>query len=110
MAPPIVGEKRNYNLAGYTQYNVATIENTSTPKGYRARVGFKGPEGYVFFNSDHEDFDDAQRMVNFVKDGKANGKLYNIFAQTIDIHTSQISPKKTETTFEVLGLIYSFTL
>ena len=102
----IVGQKKNYNLAGYTQYHVATIEATPTPKGYRARVGFIGPEGYVFFNSDHQDFADAERMINFVREGKKSGRLYNIFGQTLQVNTSPT----LGTVVEVLGLIYSFTL
>jgi hypothetical protein len=105
-----VGEKKNYNLAGYTQYKVATIEATTPVKGYRARIGFQGPEGIVFFNSDHQDLSDAERMVNFVREGKSNGRLYNIFGQTIDVHSSQIGPSTSVTTVEVLGLIYSFNL
>jgi hypothetical protein len=101
-----VGQKKNYNLAGYTQYHVATIEATTSPKGYRARVGFKGPEGYVFFNSDHQDFADAERMINFVREGKKSGRLYNIFGQTLQVNTSPT----LGTVVEVLGLIYSFTL
>jgi hypothetical protein len=103
-----VGEKKNYNLAGYTQYHVATIEATATPKGYRARIGFVGPEGHVFFNSEHQDFDDAERMVNFVREGKKSGRLYNIFAKTLEVHTSPGPPPVT--VVEVLGLIYSYTL
>lgn len=103
-----VGEAKNYNLAGYTQYYVATIEATASPKGYRARVGFVGPEGHVFFNSEHQDFADAERMVNFVKEGKSSGRLYNIFAKTLEIHTSPGPPPVT--VVEVLGLIYSYTL
>ncbi len=101
-----VGEKKNYNLSGYTQYHIATIEATPTPKGYRARIGFTGPEGYVFFNSDHQDFADAERMVNFVKEGKSSGRLYNIFGQTLQVNTSPT----LGATVEVLGLIYSYTL
>jgi hypothetical protein len=52
----------------------------------------------------HDDFTDAEHTINFVREGKANGKLYNIYAETIDVH---ISPT-LGITCEVLSLIYSF--
>jgi hypothetical protein len=106
-----VGDKKNYNLANYTQYGIGTIEWVQNDKRYQARIGFTGAEGFVFFNSYHQDFNDAERMINFVKDGKASGKLYNIFAETIDVHTTPTPGPHGETTVvEVLGLIYSFTI
>ncbi|HEX6901889.1 MAG TPA: hypothetical protein VF789_19365 [Thermoanaerobaculia bacterium] len=106
-----VGEKKNYNLVNYTQYAVGTIEWLPKGKRYHARVGFTGAEGFVFFNSYHQDFNDAERMVNYVKEGKASGKLYNIFGETLEVHTTPTPGPNGETTVvEVLGLIYSFTL
>lgn len=100
------GERTNYNLSQYTQYHVSTIEYVVSEKRYRARIGFTNSEGYVFFNSNHEDFLDAERTINFVKEGKASGKLYNIFAETIGVHTSPTLGQVTE----VLSLIYSFVI
>lgn len=108
---PKVGEKKNYNLVNYTQYAIGTIEWVKNENRYRARVGFTGAEGFVYFNSYHQGFKDAERMINFVKDGKVSGKLYNIFGETIDVHTTPTRGPKGETTvIEVLGLIYSFTI
>jgi hypothetical protein len=100
------GEKKNYNLSQYTQYQVSTIEYVVAEKRYRARVGFTGSDGYVFFNSYHEDFSDAEHAINFVKEGKSSGKLYNIFGETIEVNTSPTLGKVTE----VLALIYSFVI
>jgi hypothetical protein len=103
--PCVVGVRTNYNLAEYSYYNVATIEWETSNNRYHARVGFTAPDGhYVFFNSYHDDFTDAEHTINFVREGKANGKLYNIYAETIDVH---ISPT-LGITCEVPSLIYSF--
>lgn len=108
---PVIGEKKNYNLVYYTQYTTVTIQWVENENKYLARVGFTGDEGFVFFNSYHQDFNDAERMINFVKDGKASGKLYNIFGETIDVHTTPTPGPHGETTVvDVLGLIYSFTI
>lgn len=107
----MLGDKKNYNLVNYTQYSVGTIEWIKSENRYKARIGFTGSGEFVFFNSYHQDFNDAERIINFVKDGKASGKLYNIFAETIDVHTTPSPGPNGETiVVEVLGLIYSFTL
>jgi len=107
----LIGEKKNYNLVNYSQYGIGTIEWVKNENRYQARIGFTGAEGFVFFNSYHQDFNGAERTINFVKDGKASGKLYNIFAETIDVHTTPTPGPHGETTVvEVLGLIYSFTI
>lgn len=104
-----VGEKKNYNLQNYEFYAIGTIEYEPATALYKARVGFTGPEGFVFFNSYHKNFDDAHYMVKFIKDGKTSGKLYNIFAQTIEVHNTPTPGPHGETTVvEVLGIIYSF--
>ena len=106
-----VGEKKNYNLQNYTQYSIGTIEWVKAENRYKARVGFTGAEGFVFFNSYHQSFADAQQTIAFVKDGKTSGKLYNIFAETIEVHTTPTPGPNGETTVvEVLSLIYSFTI
>jgi hypothetical protein len=106
-----VGEKKNYNLKDYTQYSIGTIEWVPSQNRYQARVGFTGAEGFVFFNSYHQSFADAQHAINFVKDGKGNGYLYNIFAETIEVHTTPTPGPNGETTVvEVLSLIYSFNI
>ena len=101
-----IGEKKNYNLIQFTQYHVSTIEYVVSEKRYHARVGFTGSEGYVFFNSYHEDFSDAEHTINFVKEGKSTGSLYNIFGETIAVNTSPTLGQVTE----VLSLIYSFVI
>lgn len=104
-----LGEKKNYNLRNYEFYAIGTIEYDPSSGLFKARVGFTGAEGFVFFNSYHKNFDDAHYTVNFIKDGKASGKLYNIFAQTIEVHTTPTPGPHGETTVvEVLGIIYSF--
>jgi|MudIll2142460700_1097286.scaffolds.fasta_scaffold429642_2 hypothetical protein len=107
----MIGEKKNYNLVNYTQYGIGTIEWVKNENRYQARVGFTGNQGFVFFNSYHQDFNDAERMINFVKEGKVSGKLYNIFGETVEVHTTPTPGPHGETTVaEVLGLIYSFTI
>ncbi len=105
---PTVGETKNYNLKNYTQYNVATIEYVKAEKRYKARVGFEGAEGHVFFNSFHEDFKDAEKTIKFVKEGKANGTLYNIYGETVLVTSSPRPGKPPVQVIEVLALIYSF--
>lgn len=109
LLPSTIGEKKNYNLKDYTIYSIGTIEWLPAENRYRARVGFTGAEGFVFFNSYHQSLTDAQYTIEFVKTGNATGKLYNIFAQTIEIHTTPTpGPNGEKTVVEVLGLIYSF--
>jgi hypothetical protein len=106
-----VGEKKNYNLQNYLQYGIGTIEWIKNENRYRARVGFTGPEGFVYFNSYHQSFEDAQHTINFVKEGKTSGKLYNIFGETLEVHiTPTPGPHGETTVVEVLGLIYSYTI
>ena len=102
------GERRNYNLSGFDLYAVGTIEYEPVENRFHSRIGFenKTVTEHVFFNSYHRNFDDAERAINFVKEGKASGKLYNIFGETIDVHTS---PSFSGPIIEVLALIYSFT-
>ena len=104
----MVGEKRNYNLIKFDLYSVGTIHYEPAENRFRSRIGFAHKEvtEHVFFNQYHQDFNDAERAINFVKEGKANGKLYNIFGETIEIHTS---PSFSGNIIEVLALIYSFT-
>ena len=102
-----VGQRSNYNLAQYTFYSVGTIEWEGSANRYHARVGFTAPDGhYVFFNSYHPSFEDAEHTVHYVRDGKASGNLYNIYGETIDVHTSPT----LGLTCEVLSLIYSFVM
>ena len=62
----------------------------------------------VMFNSYHEEFADAERMINFVKEKKASGALYNIFGETIKV-TPSAGPG-SPAGVDVLALLYSFTV
>ncbi len=103
----MIGEKRNYNLDEYDLYAVGTIEYEQEKNRFQARIGFQDSHGTetIFFNSYHQNFNDAQSAINFVKEGKESGKLYNIFGETTDVHTSPSFPGPI---IEVLALIYSF--
>ena len=81
-----VGEKRNYNLSNFDLYSVGTIEYEPVENRFHSRIGFENKDvtEHVWFNSYHKNFDDAERAIVFVKEGKASGKLYNIFGETIE--------------------------
>jgi hypothetical protein len=103
------GVTDNYNLKEYDQYNVWNIEWIKNENRYRARVGFTDHNKFVFFNSYHLDFHDAERMITFVMYGKESGFLLNICAETLEMHTAPSPGPDGETTvLEVLGLTYSY--
>jgi len=120
-APPIspfVGERRNYNFQDDQNYEVwpfSTIEAVDEKdrgcRCYRARVmvvGKKIDKGLnIAFNSYHQDFSDAEHAIDFAKTKIPTGELYNIFGETIDVHTSDHGGGHLVTVVEVRALIWS---
>jgi len=111
---PAVGERRNYNFqdpANYSLWPFTTIEQLPAEKRYKARVAVVGGTHdagiHVVFNSYHDDFGDAERAINFVREKMPTGELYNVFAETIEVHTSDVGGGTLVTVAEVLALIYS---
>lgn len=110
------GEKNNYNLqpgvTPYTLWPFSTIEWVTDQRKYRARVILqeKATKNMVAVNSWHEDYADAERAIALVSDSLNNigpRRVYNIFAETLEVHTSDIGGGTTVTVSEVLGLIWS---
>jgi hypothetical protein len=67
-------------------------------------------DNLVAVNSWHQDFADAERAIDLVSDslsGVAERHVYNIFDETIGVHTADIGPGPAVTVTEVLGLIWS---
>jgi hypothetical protein len=113
---PTVGEKRNYNfqpeVTEYELWPFSTIEWVADQNKYRARamVKHKLSSNNVAFHSLHQDFADAERAIALVSDslsGKGPRRVYNIFAETIAVHTSDVGAGKIITVSEVLALIWS---
>jgi hypothetical protein len=70
----------------------------------------KKTRAMVAFNSWHQDFNDAQRAIALVSDslnGIGDRRVYNIFGETIDVHTADIGGGAPVTVTEVLALIWS---
>jgi phosphoribosylformylglycinamidine (FGAM) synthase-like enzyme len=112
-----MGEKKNYNLqSGVTKYQLgaaSTIEWLADKTAYKARVllEHKVSHDVVAINSLHEEFEDAERAIDVVTDslnGVAKRFVYNIFAETIETHTSPKPGGGTINVFEVQALIWSF--
>ena len=108
----VLGERRNYNLQpDVTEYQLwpfSTIEWVAAEKKYRARavIQHKTTGDIVAFNSWHQDFADAERPIELVSDslgGVGQRRVYNIFGETIEVHTSGGGLNVTE----VLSLIWS---
>ena len=111
-----VGERRNYNLqpevAEYQLWPFSTIEWVAVQDKYRARViiQHKKTSDMVAFNSWHEDFADAERAIDLVSDslsGVGERHVYNIFGETIEVHTADIGGGTVVNVTEVLALIWS---
>jgi hypothetical protein len=109
-------EKKNYNLqTGVTEYQLwpfSTIERADAKNEYRARVMIqhKVTRDIVAFNSLHDDYADAERAIDIVSDslsGVGERKVYNIFAETIETHTSDIGGGAPVNVSEVRPLIWS---
>lgn len=112
----VIGEKKNYNLQpGVTEYQLwpfSTIEWVVDQERYRARVivQHKKTKDNVVFNSWHEDYADAERAIDLVSDslnGVGERRVYNVFGETIDVHTADIGGGTLINVTEVLALIWS---
>jgi hypothetical protein len=111
-----VGDERNYNLqpevTEYELWPFSTIEWVVGQGRYRARamVRNKTSGDIVAFNSWHEGFSDAERPIALLSDslsGVGDRKVYNIFAETIEVHTSDIGGGTIINVVEALALIWS---
>jgi hypothetical protein len=113
-----IGEKKNYNFQpGVTQYVLwpfSTIEWEPDEDKYKARVIVRHQKtnDSVVFNSWHQDYSDAERAIDIVRHtlaGTAERPVYNIFGETIHIHTSDHGGGTIVNVTEVLALIWSMT-
>jgi hypothetical protein len=111
-----VGEKKNYNFQpGVTPYELwpfSTIEWVAAETRYRARaiVQHTTTMTLVAFNSWHQDFADAERAIALLSDslnGIGARRVYNIFGETIELHTADIGGGSIVTVVEVQALIWS---
>lgn len=114
----LIGEKENYNFqepdTEYRLWPFSTIEWIPSEGKYKARaiVQHKTTDNLVAFNSWHEDYGDAERPIDLLRhslQGTAERPIYNIFAETIEIHTADIGTGPPVTVTEVLALIWSMT-
>ena len=115
-AGPMVGERRNYNFQpGVTEYDLwpfSTIEWVPGEGKYKARAiaRHKTTNNSVVFNSWHQDYADAERVIEAFSSslkGTAARRIYNIFGETIDVHTADHGGGIAVTVTEVLALIWS---
>jgi hypothetical protein len=110
------GERKNYNLQpGVTEYELwpfSTIEWVVDQSKYQARVIIQqsATSDIVAINSWHQDFSDAERAIALVSNslnGIGDRRVYNIFAETIEVHTADIGGGTIVNVIEALGLIWS---
>jgi hypothetical protein len=113
---PTVGEKRNYNfqpeVTEYELWPFSTIEWVADQNKYQARaiVKHKVTGNTIAFHSWHQDFADAERAIALLSDslgGIGPRRVYNIFGETIAVHTADVGGGKLITVSEVLALIWS---
>jgi hypothetical protein len=111
-----VGEKKNYNFQpGVTEYDLwpfSTIEWVAEGSRYRARVIVRhtATKNMVAFNSWHQDFADAERAIGLVSDslnGIGPRRVYNIFGEILELHSSDLGGGTIVTVAEVQALIWS---
>ena len=111
-----LGERKNYNLqpevTEYRLWPFSTIEWVVDQSRYRARaiIQHKTTQDMVAFNSWHQDFSDAERAIALLSDslnGIGARRVYNVFGETTEIHTSDIGGGHVINVFEVLALIWS---
>ena len=116
LAVGTVGEKKNYNLqpevTDFGLWPFSTIEWVVDQGKFRARVimQHKVTSDLVAVNSWHQDFADAERAIALVSDslnGIGDRRVYNIFAETLEMHTADIGGGTIVNVTEVLGLIWS---
>lgn len=92
-------------MVNFDLYSVGAIVYKPAEDRFHFRVGIenKGVTEYGFFNCFHDNFDDAERSINIVVvESNAGGKLYNVFAETIEVHTS---PSFSSPMIEALALM-----
>jgi hypothetical protein len=111
-----VGERRNYDLqpevTDFELWPFSTIEWVADQGKFRARgmVRHKLSGDIVAFTSWHADFADAERPVALLSDslaGTGKRRVYNIRAETIDVHVSDLGGGKTINVVETLALTWS---
>lgn len=111
-----VGEKKNYNLqpsvTGYALWSASTIEWVPGQGKFKAHVliEHKSTKDIVALNSWHQDFADAERAIALVSDSLkeiGDRRVYNVFGETIEIHTSPSGGGSSINVAEVLALIRS---
>jgi hypothetical protein len=112
----LIGEKNNYNLqpevTEYKLWPFSTIEWATTENKFHARVivQHKTSNDMVVFNSWHQDFNDAERAIALVSDslrGVGERRVYNIFGEVTEVHTSDIGGGTIVNVIEVLALLWS---
>jgi hypothetical protein len=109
-----VGESKNYNFQGsdYTFWPFGTIEQLPDDEHYKYKaraIVADSSDDMVVFNSFHQDYADAERAIAVVREAlTADGPLYNIFAETLESHSSDLGGGKIVNTCETLALIWSF--
>ncbi|HWC65669.1 MAG TPA: hypothetical protein VG777_06280 [Thermoanaerobaculia bacterium] len=111
-----VGERKNYNfqpeVTEYRLWPFSTIEWVAEEGKFKARamVQNKTTNDIVVFNSWHAEYDDAERPIALLSDslnGRGDRKIYNIWAETTEVHTSDIGGGDLVNVTETLALIWS---
>jgi hypothetical protein len=111
-----VGEKKNYNLVPasteFELWSASTIEWVPNEGKFKARVilKYKVSEDIVVLNSWHQDFSDAERAIDLIRNSLeqvGSRRAYNVFGETIEIHTSPSAGGGSHNVTEVLALIWS---
>jgi hypothetical protein len=115
-AAETVGERKNYDLqpevTDYELWPFSTIEWAADQGKFRARamVRQKQTGDIVVFSSWHADFADAERPIALLSDslaGIGKRRVYNILAETLDVHASDLGGGKVINVVETLALIWS---
>jgi len=112
---PNVGDRENYNfqpgVSPYVLWPFFTIEWEPDENRYRARVivKHKDTSNLVAFNSLHQDYSDAERAIDNLREslaGTSKRPIYNIYGETISVRTTAI-PSGGTWSMEVQVLIIS---
>ena len=101
-------------MTEYDLWPFSTIEWVAAEGKYRARamVQHNTTHDMVAFNSWHQDYGDAERPIDLLRhslQGTAERPIYNIFGETIEVHTADIGGGSVVNVTEVLALIWSMT-